>query len=85
MTSRELPFQPHLRKLGEFTFETSWNRTCGAHVYVRRELSQVDPAVLRAFLVRDGLAWLPSDLPHVPLNIQVGGPANFKSVSSAAL
>jgi hypothetical protein len=63
VTSRALPFQTHLQKVGEFPCAYTWNAGGHAHVYVRPLASGAsEPAVLAAFWANAeaGLAWLPS-------------------------
>lgn len=72
LTSRELPFQPHLRKLGDFACATSWNARGALCVYVRRDYARAPHALLQRYLSRDGVCWLPSDQPHLPVSAQVG-------------
>ena len=65
VTSRELPFQRHLVKLGEFACPTSWNPSQGrGHVYVRGDLVRAPPALLRRFCSHDGVCWLPFGYTH---------------------
>lgn len=63
VTSRELPPQASLVKLGEFDCEYSWNAAGIGFVYVR-SLAEAPTALLARFNCGDGVAWLPSE--HAP-------------------
>lgn len=72
ITSRELPFQPHLIKLGDFECETSWNASGTGHVYVRNDLRGAPAGLLRRYLSDDGaMCWLPNVQRHLPIAVQV--------------
>jgi SAM-dependent methyltransferase len=59
VTSRALPAQPHLQKLGELRSAYSWNLQGRAFVYVK-SLEEAPPRLLSKFCSGDGLAWLPA-------------------------
>jgi hypothetical protein len=59
VTSRPLPPQPYLLKVGQIDgVEYSWIANGLAHVYVKSWAS-APPAVLARFLCRDGVCWAP--------------------------
>jgi riboflavin synthase len=59
VTSRALPAQPHLLKLGELPSAYSWNLAGKAFVYVK-SLEAAPPRLLSKFWCWDGLAALPA-------------------------
>lgn len=58
VTSRALPVQPFLQKLGELPSAYSWNVNGKAFVYVK-SLEQAPAKLLSKFCCWDGIAWLP--------------------------
>ncbi|GAX82063.1 hypothetical protein CEUSTIGMA_g9491.t1 [Chlamydomonas eustigma] len=68
VTSRQLPPNPYLRKVGDFPCAYSWNLGGQAHVYAHHDLTKAPASCLSQFLSRDGLYWLPHDREwHLPI------------------
>lgn len=59
VTTRALPPQEHLLKLGEFECDYSWKKASTAHVYVK-SLVDAPAAILARFNCDGGVCWLPS-------------------------
>ncbi|GFH11638.1 histone H3-K79 methyltransferase [Haematococcus lacustris] len=70
VTSRELPLQHHLLRLGEFGCEMSWNAAGTAHVYVRRDLQRAPEGLLAHYCCREGICWLPNTGSHPTFAVQ---------------
>mmetsp|Transcript_20009 Transcript_20009/g.55703 ORF Transcript_20009/g.55703 Transcript_20009/m.55703 type:complete len:363 (-) Transcript_20009:778-1866(-) len=72
VTSRELPMQlpSHLTRIASIPLQTSWNPRGEGCVYVKNDLNQVPPALLRQFLCSSGVCVLPSLHPHLSFAIQ---------------
>ncbi|KAF5838139.1 hypothetical protein DUNSADRAFT_3334 [Dunaliella salina] len=72
VTSRELPMQlpSHLTRIGSIPLQTSWSPRGEGFIYVKNDLNQVPPALLRQFLCTNGVCVLPSLHPHVSFAIQ---------------
>ncbi|KAJ9533813.1 hypothetical protein QJQ45_026906 [Haematococcus lacustris] len=70
VTSRELPLQHHLLRLGEFGCEMSWNAAGTAHVYVRRDLQRAPEGLLAHYCCREGICWLPNTRSHPTFAVQ---------------
>lgn len=58
VTSRMLPIQPYLYKLGEVPCAYSHTGDGRAHIYVK-SLAHAPPAVLARLWCKDGMCWLP--------------------------
>ena len=66
-STRELPSQPYLQKIGQLPLYCSWNTAAAAHVYVPTDLfSRAEQnwcvPVLARFLCADGVCSLPPGL-----------------------
>jgi hypothetical protein len=63
LTTRELPFQPWLRKVGEYVQEYSWTGAGRMYVYAR-EMSRVPRPLLAKICCAPGVAWLSTSMLH---------------------
>mmetsp|Transcript_1534 Transcript_1534/g.2821 ORF Transcript_1534/g.2821 Transcript_1534/m.2821 type:complete len:380 (+) Transcript_1534:318-1457(+) len=60
VTTRELPYQPYLRKIGEYEQEYSWITSGRSYVYARH-LNEVPASMLAKLFCDDGVAYLPGN------------------------
>lgn len=68
VTSRQLPNQPYLRRLGQVPCHYSWQYAAHCHVYVK-SVTSAPINVLSSLCVQDGVAWLPQRLEQPDSNI----------------
>lgn len=73
VTSRQLPTQPYLLKIGEFNCQYSWTATGTGYVYAK-SWHEAPTQLLSNFCSQDGMAWLPSSTRPLIQGISVEQP-----------